>query len=102
MRLAYVAAVLGLLAALGYGQGQRFRFGFEGPAEGPASALPPSGEFHFVRMEYTDLPEFHRGYGFGSRRGTGDGWWLVDWPDADEHFSLGIQRLTKVVTGEPL
>lgn len=59
------------------------------------------GEFHFVRMEYTDLPEFHRWFGYASRRGTGEGWWLVDWPDADEHFSMGVQRLTRIQTAEP-
>ena len=40
--------------------------------------------------------------GFSSRNGRGNGWWLVDWPDADEHFSTGVQRLTRVDTGDPL
>jgi len=25
----------------------------------------------------------------------------VDWPDADEHFSSGIERLTRIETGDP-
>jgi len=35
-------------------------------------------------------------------RGTGEGWWIVDWPDAEDHFSSGVQRLTRVATGEPV
>ena len=58
-------------------------------------------EFHFLRMEYTDLPQFQRGFGFRSRNGRGRGWWLQDWPDADDHFSEGIQRLTRVDIGDP-
>jgi hypothetical protein len=80
------------------GNAQRFRF----RGEAPPLVFAPNAEFHFIRVEYTDLPQFHRGFGFGSRRGTGDGWWLVDWPDADEHFSAGVQRLTRIDTGEPL
>lgn len=66
-----------------------------------ASAIAPSSEFHFIRLEYTDLPQFHRRFGFSSRDGSGSGWWMMDWPDADEHFTTGVQRLTRVHTGEP-
>ena len=31
----------------------------------------------------------------------GEGWWVVDWPDADDHFSQGVQRLTRIATGDP-
>src|SRR5690242_11566559 len=58
-------------------------------------------EFHFLRIEYTDLPQYHRGWGYGSRSGMGDGWWLVDWPDADNHFTAGIERLTRIDIGDP-
>ena len=58
-------------------------------------------EFHFIRMEYTDLPQFHRGWGRSSRDGMGSGWWLVDWPAADNHFTIGIERLTRIDTGDP-
>jgi hypothetical protein len=27
---------------------------------------------------------------------------MVDWPDADEHFSMGVQRLTRIETAAPL
>ena len=26
---------------------------------------------------------------------------MVDWPDADDHFSQGVQRLTRIATGDP-
>jgi hypothetical protein len=77
---------------------QRFRSQRE---DGPRPEFPSGGEFHFVRVEYTDLPEHHRRFGFSSRSARGDGWWNVDWPDADDHFSLGVRRLTRVDTGEP-
>ena len=99
-RFGWIAAALLLLAAAALAQ----RFGgvrFEGHDEGPRPNFPAAAEFHFIRVEYTDLPQFHRGYGFGSRTGQGEGWWLVDWPDADEHFSSGVERLTRVHTGDP-
>jgi hypothetical protein len=98
-------AAVALLSLAAAGLAQRFGGGgirFQGHDEGPAPVFPKQGEFHFIRLEYTDLPQFHRGFGFGSRNGQGDGWWLVDWPDADEHFSQGVERLTRVHTGEPL
>ncbi len=59
------------------------------------------GEFHFLRVEYTDLPQYHRGWGFSSREGTGSGWWLVDWPAAENHFTRGVRRLTRIDAGDP-
>ena len=78
------------------------RFGFQREHEGPRPSFPTAGEFHFVRLEYTDLPQYHRGFGYGSRSGMGDGWWLVDWPDAEEHFTVGVERLSRIAVGEPL
>src|SRR5262245_53502290 len=60
-----------------------------------------NGEYHFIRLEYTDLPQFHRGWGYSSRDGLGSGWWLVDWPDADVHFTTGVSRLTRLDAGDP-
>jgi hypothetical protein len=80
------------------------RFGgirFQGHDEGPKPVFPTAGEFHFIRTEYTDLPQYHRGWGYASRDGQGSGWWIVDWPDADDHFSQGVQRLTRIDTGDP-
>jgi Domain of unknown function (DUF4159) len=92
----------GLFVLAAAALGQRGRFRFQGPDdEGPRPDFPRNGEFHFIRTEYTDLPEYHRGFGFASRDARGTGWWMVDWPDADDHFSTGIQRLTRIDVGEP-
>lgn len=69
--------------------------------EAPPPAASPDDEFHFVRLEYTDLPQHHRSFGYSSRDGRGTGWWMMDWPDADEHFTTGIRRLTRVPIGGP-
>lgn len=96
-----------ILALSGAAVAQRFG-GFGGRGGGirhsdmAPPAFPKEGEFHFVRLEYTDMPQFHRGFGFASRNATGDGWWIVDWPDSDEHFSMGVRRLTRIDTGEPI
>jgi len=95
-KLRRIAIFLVLGAALLFSQ----RFPFRG-SETPTSELPKDGDFHFVRVEYTDLPEYHRGFGFSSRGGRGSGWWLVDWPEADEHFSIGVKRLTRIDVGAP-
>jgi hypothetical protein len=97
LRLAGAAAGALVLAAIA-AQAQRGRF----QASEVESSFPVhNGEYHFIRIEYTDLPEYHRGWGYVSRDGTGSGWWLVDWPDADYHFTLGVQRLTRLDVGDP-
>ncbi len=93
-----VAAVLLLAIATG---ALAQRLAFRGHDEGVRPRFPAKGEFNFVRLEYTDLPQFHRRFGAASRDGSGSGWWIVDWPDAEDHFTLGVQRLTRVATGEP-
>ncbi|HWF06966.1 MAG TPA: DUF4159 domain-containing protein [Bryobacteraceae bacterium] len=93
--------VAALLTIAGAGLAQR-GLRFSGHDEGPAPDFPAKGEFHFIRVEYNDLPQFGRFFGFSSRNGQGSGWWLVDWPDADDHFSTGVQRLTRVETAAPL
>ncbi len=50
-----------------------------------------SAEFHFARMIYTDLPQYA-----GFRRG----WWQQDRPEAEEHFTANLRRLTRVSAGE--
>ena len=70
------------------GLAQRGRFGGNGGFGGGFGAIPgPSddeavmpardAEFHFIRLEYTDLPQNHRGFGYASRMGSGSGWWIV-------------------------
>lgn len=93
-----ILAVAGLAQRRGGGGGFRFQ---ERDDDGPRPVFPAAGEFHFIRMEYTDLPQFHRGFGFASRDARGSGWWVVDWPNSDDHFSTGIQRLTRLDVGAP-
>jgi len=100
-RSAWVAAGIAGLAVAAFSQ----RFGgFRGfSSEAPESEFSANAEFHFLRVEYND----DRGGGFGggfrsvSRRGRASGWWAQDWPDADEHFTKGVQRLTRVDAGDP-
>jgi len=97
-----IGAALAILLAIAISSlAQRMRFQ-DAEEEGPRPVFPSKAEFHFIRVEYTDAPQYHRRFGFASRRGTGNGWWVVDWPDAEDHFSAGIQRLTRIETGEPL
>jgi hypothetical protein len=58
-------------------------------------AAPDAG-FHFIRLEYTDLPSARRGF-WG---GYGRGWWMQDMPAAEIHFRQGLQRLTRLDVGE--
>jgi hypothetical protein len=76
-------ALLAAAAALG-----QFRW-----RESPAVGMQADGadaEFHFIRVEYTDL--------YASRRRRG--WWMQDWPAAEVHFAQGIRRLTLIDVGE--
>ena len=108
-RAVLVAAGLLGLAAAAFSQRFGGRGGFRGfggggfSSEAPESEFSPNAEFHFLRVEYSD----NRGGGFGggfrsvSRRGRASGWWAQDWPDADEHFTKGVQRLTRMDAGDP-
>jgi hypothetical protein len=92
------ALVFAAVALAAYAQ--RGRFGARDEDDSPP--IPPKeAEFHFVRLEYTDLPQFHRRWGYSSRSGSGNGWWNVDWPEADNHFTLGVERLTRIDIGDP-
>lgn len=91
-------ALLGLLAGL-LALGQRGRFGVRDAFDEPEAER--AGEFHFIRLEYTDLPQYHRRFGFSSRQGEGSGWWLMDWPAAENHFTAGLRRLTRIDAGNP-
>ncbi|MBN1236911.1 MAG: DUF4159 domain-containing protein [Gammaproteobacteria bacterium] len=47
----------------------------------------PTSEFHFARLAYSD------------RSGFGGGWrgsWTVDYPQAEYHFTQGVERLTQI------
>lgn len=91
-------AVLTLLLVVFTALAQRYPFQRE---EGPRPVFDSSAEFHFIRLEYTDLPQYHRRWGHASRDAAAAGWWVVDWPNADDNFSSGVQRLTRIHTGDP-
>jgi hypothetical protein len=55
------------------------------------TANPHTGELHFARLFYRDA-----GYGRGWGR------WRVDYPEAEQHFTQGVERLTRVAMGEPV
>jgi len=94
------AGILAGLTVIAIGAlAQRGRFGIRDEEDEPLPAR--NAEFHFLRMEYTDLPEYHRSWGYSSRDGSGSGWWVMDWPAADNHFTTGLQRLTKIDAGDP-
>jgi len=100
-----MAAGLMALAAVAFSQrfGRGGGFGgfggFGGRTDAPESVFPANAEFHFLRVEYSD----YRSGGFRSvsRRGRASGWWAQDWPDAEEHFTTGVDRLTRVNAGDP-
>lgn len=81
---------------------QRGRGRFDAPEEDATPVFDKNAEFHFIRTEYIDSPQFSRGFRFVSRNGRANGWWAQDWPDAENHFTVGIQRLTRINIGEPL
>lgn len=51
-----------------------------------------SGDFQWIRGQYTNYAGGRRGYGRYSR----GGWWDTDYPEADENFLRGVQRYTNI------
>jgi hypothetical protein len=76
-RLAAMAALAAMLPATAYE-----------PRHGTAE---PGSEFRFMRLQYTDTS------GDRSARGA----WLIDYPQAEYHFTQGVKRMTRVDIGEP-
>src|SRR5690242_16452477 len=98
-KFARTGLLLGVLLAIALAAlAQRYRR-YEEPDDTPSFAA--KAEFHFIRMQYTDRPEFQRRFGFVSRRAQANGWRAQDWPDAYNNFSLGNQRHTLINTGDP-
>lgn len=94
-RWVLAAGVVVLSAITAYAQRGRF----SASSNDSDFNFPKEGEFHFLRLEYTD--NTGRGFGFVSRRGQASGWWAQDYPDAENHFTYGINRLTRINIGEP-
>ena len=72
MLAAAVAVCTSVALSQRFGGGGRGFGGFTRDT-GPRPDFPKEGEFHFIRLEYTDLPQLHRGFGFASRDGRGEG-----------------------------
>jgi hypothetical protein len=103
VRLLLMAGALLLIAAAALAQRGRSRSGFA--ISNADFKFPAEGEFHYLRMEYYDAPyarRFGGGFGYVSRRGQANGWWAQDFPDAENHFTFALTRLTLVDIGEPV
>lgn len=91
-RMAWIAFALSIVTASVWAQA------IISDAENTTRLAPESGgEFRFVRLAYSSNNYGRRGGGWGGRQR-----WQTDWPDADYHFSRGVNRLTRVaVAGRP-
>jgi Domain of unknown function (DUF4159) len=79
----YLLLLTGLLASLALAA-----------ATAPVQAIASApAEFHFARMVYVD---------FNGARNFGRGWWRQDWPEAEQHFTHNLRRLTRIAAGEPV
>lgn len=60
----------------------------------------PEAEFHMARLMYADSS----GGRVGGSRGRGGfyrpGWWAIDYPEAEYHFTRGLRRLSVVEVAE--
>lgn len=58
--------------------------------------MDPEAEFHMARMIYSDGNGPGRRGRFGFRRG----WWAIDYPSAEFHFTRGVRRLSRIDVAE--
>ena len=84
--LIIVAAMLAVSSAVGQEQAESVR---------PEVREAP-GEFQFVRLAYS-ANRYGRGGGWGRGRRQ---MWQTDWPDAEYHFTKGVDRLTRIEVAE--
>ena len=64
------------------------------PSQSGAQQTPeraPEAEFHMARMVYAD-----GGAGGRGRWGFRRGWWAIDYPAAEYHFTRGVRRLSNI------
>jgi hypothetical protein len=62
--------------------------------------MQPEAEFHMARMIYSDDSGGRVG---GSRNFGGfnrPGWWAIDYPEAEYHFTRGVRRLSRIEVAE--
>jgi Domain of unknown function (DUF4159) len=65
----------------------------DAPGTAPPALPAAPSEFHFARMIYVD----QAGAGNFNR-----GWWQQDWPEAEDHFTHNLKRLTRIAAGAPV
>ena len=85
---AFIALALSIAAAVAAGQAS------VEATPAPRVVREAPAEFQFVRLAYS-----------ANRYGGGRGWgrrqmWQTDWPDAEHHFSRGVDRLTRIRVAE--
>lgn len=65
------------------------------------SSKQPEAEFHMARLIYADASGGRvggsRSFGRGFSR---PGWWAIDYPEAEYHFTRGLRRLSRVQVAE--
>jgi hypothetical protein len=90
--MAWIAFVLSIVSACVWAQAI-----VSETAEAPRIDREADGEFQFVRLAYSSNNYGRRGSGgrYGGRQA-----WQTDWPDAEYHFSRGIDRLTRVAVAD--
>ena len=88
-RKAFVVLTIALTIVTGSALGQS-----ESEPTTPLMREAP-GEFQFARFAYSSN-QYGGGRGWGRRRQM----WQTDWPDADHHFSRGVERLTRIEVAE--
>ncbi|MDC0598610.1 DUF4159 domain-containing protein [Gammaproteobacteria bacterium] len=64
--------------------------------DAPVLDKSPEAEFHMARMIYSDGNGPGRRGRFGFRRG----WWAIDYPSAEFHFTRGVRRLSRIDVAE--
>lgn len=58
------------------------------------SEFYPEAEFHMARVVYNNgYGPMGRGFALSRR---GNGWWAIDYPEAEEHFLEGLARLSRI------
>jgi len=90
LRKACAATTIAVAIAVGSAMGQSRSGGV--PAERIVREAP--AEFQFVRLAYSSN-RFGNSTGWGRRQ-----MWQTDWPDAEQHFAQGIDRLTRIDVAE--
>lgn len=86
--MASITLILSIMTAVAWARQQSADLG---PT--PRELREAPGEFQFVRLAYSSN-SYGRG-GWGRRQ-----MWQTDWPDAENHFSRGVNRLTRVSVAE--